>query len=902
MDRELENRNEKADDFVQSPSNSRSADENYEEIEDAEGTFPPSQIDERDDEEAEFLAESSSQFHSGAGEMIEEGENLVEESPEPQINEEAEVVVEALSKVVGTSKRSSKSLGTKPKDVEKSPAGNSLKRSSPVGTAEVAMESTTKLNSGDDQMIDEGKNPVVEESNKSQTDQEKSDEAEDPMDSSDKAETPKRIAKPLQARSKVAKKSPAGNSAKKSNMIGVAEILIDPSTELNSADDQMIDEGEKLLIETVKPRTDEKKTEEAEDFVEGSDKADTSGRTPNSLQARPKIANKASAAKVKSAAGTAATGNKQLKGKIIKKKGLRVGNKLSARSENGVVMGLAAAENVQKKDIVADIEPGEKDHVKTPANELIVGESSKSQEDQKNNGNQTGTTRIRVRNRKNKRKIDGGAVNQNVEKKKKIDTSDKVHQDENKRKNVLGVDDKSPKDEKRKGKNIANDNKSNQDEKEEIDHKKSAQNMKNERLGGLIFMCSSKTRPDVFNYGVMGETIGKKEIVRNIKPGLKLFLYDFERRVMHGIYEASSSGGIKLEPKAFGGSFPAQVRFRIYKECSPLPESTFKKAIKENYNKKNKFDIKLTVRQVRKLITLFRPAASSLPQTKPLPAHPAQAAARDREPPRSGRRDRSERDAFAKPRDRSHRRDPATKLKENRSWQHPPARRRHERDLPIRSRELLASPVQRRDPPPARERDLYMSEREYRTYGLQSDQRNLSPMLRRSLDRERECERERLVRQAESPIYRDPLRVEPLYYTHHQQVGDPYIPSARGGELHYGPSSSVAATASIPTSGLDSYVRDSYYSVAYDYGTGTLSSYLPSLRRDVGSGYSSYLPVGREPERLDLLRSGYATTLDRLSSYDDPRYYSEASAEAAAATAPVSSRYSFAGPSSYSYR
>ncbi|XP_050375491.1 uncharacterized protein LOC126793102 [Argentina anserina] len=136
--------------------------------------------------------------------------------------------------------------------------------------------------------------------------------------------------------------------------------------------------------------------------------------------------------------------------------------------------------------------------------------------------------------------------------------------------------------------------------------------MNSDDFSGYIFMCNGRTKPECYMNRVFALPAGRREVIEKIKPGMKLFLFDYDVKYLYGVYEATTAGRLNWEPAAFGGKFPAQVRFHIYKECLPLPESSFKHAIQNNYQiGSKKFNPILSSQQVSHLLSMF------VPLTKP---------------------------------------------------------------------------------------------------------------------------------------------------------------------------------------------------------------------------------------------------------------------------------------------
>ncbi|XP_062096600.1 uncharacterized protein LOC133802319 [Humulus lupulus] len=125
---------------------------------------------------------------------------------------------------------------------------------------------------------------------------------------------------------------------------------------------------------------------------------------------------------------------------------------------------------------------------------------------------------------------------------------------------------------------------------------------------GAIFMSNSTTRKECLRRKLFGLPPSSENFVKQIKAGMILFLFEYESRLLYGVFQAISDGGMNIVPNAFssiGKRYPAQVKFKSIWFCYPLRENEFSNAIKENYFSSKKFSFGLSEVQVRRLLQIF---------------------------------------------------------------------------------------------------------------------------------------------------------------------------------------------------------------------------------------------------------------------------------------------------------
>ncbi|KAL7107568.1 hypothetical protein ACP275_06G063000 [Erythranthe tilingii] len=154
-------------------------------------------------------------------------------------------------------------------------------------------------------------------------------------------------------------------------------------------------------------------------------------------------------------------------------------------------------------------------------------------------------------------------------------------------------------------------------------------NLTKKDLGAVIFGCKNHTINECLKKMMFGLPAGHFPYVKNVSPGLILFLFNYSDRTLHGIFEATSCGKMNINPHAWITSegseytpYAAQVQVGIRKKCRPLFEEEFKPLIAKNYYSDRLFWFELDIEQTRKLTKLF--SSPELP--KKMPPRPPNAA------------------------------------------------------------------------------------------------------------------------------------------------------------------------------------------------------------------------------------------------------------------------------------
>ncbi|KAJ6962207.1 serine/threonine-protein kinase clkA [Populus alba x Populus x berolinensis] len=131
-----------------------------------------------------------------------------------------------------------------------------------------------------------------------------------------------------------------------------------------------------------------------------------------------------------------------------------------------------------------------------------------------------------------------------------------------------------------------------------------------ETIGGYIFVCNNDTMAENLKRELFGLPPRYRDSVRQITPGLPLFLYNYSTHQLHGVFEAASFGGTNIDPAAWedkkcpGESrFPAQVRVMTRKICEPLEEDSFR-PILHHYDGP-KFRLELNIPEALSLLDIF---------------------------------------------------------------------------------------------------------------------------------------------------------------------------------------------------------------------------------------------------------------------------------------------------------
>jgi hypothetical protein len=100
---------------------------------------------------------------------------------------------------------------------------------------------------------------------------------------------------------------------------------------------------------------------------------------------------------------------------------------------------------------------------------------------------------------------------------------------------------------------------------------------------GWVFLCNDRTESECLALKLFGLPKREWASVSQVKKGDILYLHNYEHNRLYGVFEAVEDGKMNIEPYAFDGYFPAQVRVVWKLKAPPADKGALLPLIKKGW-------------------------------------------------------------------------------------------------------------------------------------------------------------------------------------------------------------------------------------------------------------------------------------------------------------------------------
>ncbi len=122
-------------------------------------------------------------------------------------------------------------------------------------------------------------------------------------------------------------------------------------------------------------------------------------------------------------------------------------------------------------------------------------------------------------------------------------------------------------------------------------------------IDGFIFRADNKIFEEAIAKNLFGEQEYYLPLVKEIQPGTTIFLYNTQTQKINGPFQAQGAGDKYLDPSAFSGMYPAQVRVKRTETIKSIDASELSEII----GFRGVFpDSELDAQKLKKTLTLFK--------------------------------------------------------------------------------------------------------------------------------------------------------------------------------------------------------------------------------------------------------------------------------------------------------